>query len=229
MSHTIEHIQQARQAVMRSIDRFTTRHPIIGPILWILALQYFVVQLIVAAAWPRAYSWSGNVISDLGALGCGDFGDRYVCSPLSWLMNLSFVVFGVTIAVGGILIYTEFKRTKVSKIGFGLMVISGIGTIVVGFFPEDANVLLHQIGAVAGLLVGNMSLIFLASSLKDTRNLFRAYTLLTGLFCVTAFGLFATDNYLDFGVGGMERLVSYPFAIWMMVFGIYMTYVRLRM
>lgn len=214
---------------MRRINAFTNRHPFIGPIMWVLALQYFVVQLVVAAVWPKPYDWKLNVISDLGAVEvCGDFTGRFVCSPLAWLMNLSFIVFGFTIAVGALLLYTQFKRTRLSKTGFALMVISGISTIFVGLLPEDIAPVGHFIAAIPALLLGNVAIVLLAVSLDKIRSVFRLYTMLTGIVCVTAFVLFICGIYFGLGIGGMERVVSYPFAVWMMLFGMYMTFVRLR-
>ena len=229
MNTMMQTMYQQRYRLMKRMDQFTTDHPYAGPVFWILAVQYFVVQLIVANAWPRTYDWSVNLISDLGAVQtCGQLDDRYVCSPLSWLMNLSFITFGVTIALGAFLIYTQFKRTKVSRAGFILMILSGIGTVGVGLFPLDTHPVLHQVGAVPALLLGNVAIILLAQSLAGLRPAFRIYTYATGIVSVVAFILFAAGVYFGLGAGGMERVISYPFAVWMLLFGIYMTIVRVR-
>ena len=49
-------------------------------------------------------------------------------------MDISFVVFGVTIALGSALIYAQFKRTRLSMLAFLLMTMCGVGTIFVGSF-----------------------------------------------------------------------------------------------
>jgi len=48
------------------IQTFRDRYPLVGPTFWLLSLQYYLTQLFVAAAWPVAYSWAHNAISDLG-------------------------------------------------------------------------------------------------------------------------------------------------------------------
>ena len=71
-----------------------------------------------------------------------------------------------------------------------------------------------------------MSILLLAFALKRVRTIFRIYTGLTAIVCLMAFGLFVLEIYLGLGKGGMERLASYPFAIWMALFGVYMTAVK---
>ena len=50
------------------------------------------------------YSRRTGCISDLGAVGCGIFDGRDVCSPLHLLMNASFVVQGLGMLVGALLL-----------------------------------------------------------------------------------------------------------------------------
>jgi hypothetical membrane protein len=51
-----------------------------GAVVWVLTIQYFVVQVAVAVDWSHAYSWSENTISDLGNTRCGRYDGRPVCS-----------------------------------------------------------------------------------------------------------------------------------------------------
>lgn len=211
------------RSITENIAVFTTNHPFIGPMLWILAVQYFIVQLIVVAAWPVAHSWKENYISDLGNTVCGPYQGMYVCSPSHLLMNLSFIMFGITIALGAVLLYTQFRRTRLSLIGFILMIMSGVGSVLVGLFPENVGPVPHYIGALLGLVVGNISIVVLAVALKDMNKLFRVYSSTTGLICLIAFTLFYFETYLGIGKGGMERVVSYGFTLWMIMFGVYAT------
>lgn len=207
---------------------FTDKYPHLGPLFWILAVQYMIVQVVVASAWINGYDWKNNFISDLGNTVCGTYGGLYVCSPLHALMNLSFIIFGLTMAIGSVLIYTEFERTKLSLAAFLMMSFAGLGTILVGLFPENTIGQLHMLGAFLGLGVGNMSIVILSVALKRVHSLFRIYSLLSGLISIVALVLFLLHVYGDLGRGGMERLVSYPFAIWMILFGLYMSAVRIK-
>ncbi len=99
---------------VRRIQTLVARFPSSGPMVWILSIQYFLVQVIVASAWKNPpYSWRLNAISDLGATGCGQFDDRSMCSPLHGLMNASLIVLGLTMAIGSLLTYQEVRRSRV--------------------------------------------------------------------------------------------------------------------
>lgn len=207
---------------------FVDKYPLLGPLVWIFSVQYLIVQPLVAAAWPRTYSWSHNLISDLGNTACGQYGDRFVCSPDHLQMNLSFILLGITMAIGASLIYHEFRESRGSLVGFSLMAAGGFGTILVGLFPENTVSAMHFIGAVLGLLVGNISLIVLAVSLTNLPRSLRIYTAATGIFTIVCFVLFSLQINLGLGQGGIERLVGYPQTVWLIFFGLYMTRTRLN-
>jgi hypothetical membrane protein len=219
--------QVCRHAGSR-VNVFTDRYPLLGPIIWALSVQTLLVQFVVAQAWPKPFSWLNNVISDLGNTACGQFGDRYVCSPQHYLMNASFVLLGCTMAIGSLLIYQEFARSRASLIGFVSMGFAGIGTVLVGAFPENTVSALHGLGALLALGLGNFSMIILALALRGTHRGFRTYTLISGVVSLCAFLFFAWHIYLGIGPGGMERVVSYPQTIWLTLLGLYMTATRVR-
>lgn len=212
----------------RRIAIFTDKYPLLGPIIWVLCVQYFAVQIEVASAWQTPFSLTKNVISDLANTACGPYADRFVCSPQHALMNASFLMLGFTMAMGSLLIYQEFQRSRGTLIGFSLMAISGLGTLLVGFFPENTISALHGLGAFLTFFLGNLSLVILALALKTERPIFRAYTFISGAVSLVALGLFLLHIYLGLGPGGMERVVSYPQTIWLTLFGLYMTATRLR-
>ena len=78
----------------------------IGALAVLSVLQYFVAEAAVIGAWagPEPYSRRTGYISDLGAVSCGDFSGRDVCSPAHLLMNASFVVQGLGMIVGALLL-----------------------------------------------------------------------------------------------------------------------------
>nr|WP_281720479.1 DUF998 domain-containing protein [Nitrosomonas nitrosa] len=203
-------------------DQFYKQHPYVGPIFWITSLQFFVVQMVVARGWTTGYSIVNNTISDLGITACGAYASRYVCSPWYSWMNASFVFLGFSMLLGSLLLYHQFAHNFGTKIGFTLMGIAGFGTVLVGLFPANTAPTMHGIGAFLPFFFGNLGLIFfgLYLSLKPT---FRFFTLLSGVFSLVAFLLFAFDIYLGLGVGGMERLVAHPQTFWMIIFGFYVS------
>lgn len=195
-------------------------HKYIGPIAWILSIQYFVVQIIVANAWVDPFSVGKNPISDLGNTVCGEYSERYVCSPLHDLMNLSFVLLGCTMIVGSVFIARQFHIKHGISSGFSMLALAGFGTILVGMYPENTIANLHMLGASLPFLLGNIAMIILADHLSLPKTL-RIFTMTSGIVGISALVLFLTSNYLSLGHGGMERLVAYPQTIWMIVFGAY--------
>ena len=207
---------------MRKIKTFTDRYPLIGPVVWVLSIQYFIVQLVVAIDYIPSYSPQLNTISDLGNTVCGTYSSRLVCSPLHNLMNTSFVLLGVTMMSGALLIYQEFRESRGSLLGFLCMAIAGIGTILVGLFPENTISALHVVGAALPFLIGNIGIVILGSYLSLPRFL-RYYSILSGCIALIALGFFFTNHYGSLGIGGVERIVAYPQTVWLIVFGIYIS------
>jgi hypothetical membrane protein len=207
---------------MKTIRTFTDRYPLIGPVVWVSSVQYFVIQIIAGQTYKTAYSLRLNTISDLGNTVCGMYSGRYVCSPLHNLMDASFIVLGITMASGALLIYQEFRRDTMTLIGFSFMALAGFGTVLVGLFPENTISILHTSGASLPFLLGNIGLIILGTSLAIPK-LLRYYTLLSGVIALIALVFFYTQHYLGIGIGGMERFVAYPQTLWLIAFGLYIS------
>lgn len=208
--------------MMAKVATFSDRFVFVGPAFWQASIQYYIVQIVVAAAWQPPYSWLHNPISDLGNTGCGSYAQRYVCSPLHATMNASFMILGLTMMLGAILIYQEFKTSQGSWVGFSFMGLAGLGTLLVGLFPENTIASLHFLGALLPFVIGNLGLIVLGLALDLPTGL-RRYTLASGFISLTAAGLFVSHHYFVLGVGGMERLATYPQTMWLIVFGVYMS------
>lgn len=212
---------------VKRIRTFTERHPFIGPAVWMLTAHYFITQVVVAAAWKTPYSWLHNPISDLGNTECGLYAGRYVCSPLHGLMNASFILLGLLMALGSLLIYQGFKKSEGTLLGFSFMATAGLGALLVGAFPENTISSLHTLGALLPFLFGNLALVILAFAL-DMPGTLRIYTLLSGIIALLALVAYGLGFYFGLGEGGMERLVAYPQTIWLIVFGIYISAHRYR-
>lgn len=220
-------IMKQMQHAAQKIRTFTLHHPLIGPTFWILSVQYFLTQLLVANAWPIPFDIRTHAISDLGNTVCGTYEDRFVCSPeFSW-MNASFVVLGVTIIIGSALLYQGFKRTRPTFVGFYFMSLAGLGTVFVGLFSENTIPLLHNVGAFMPFVFGNLSMVILGVSLEIPRSL-KLFSMLFGITALIALILFTAGIYLGLGFGGMERLVAYPQTIWLIVCGVYVSAHRYR-
>jgi hypothetical membrane protein len=196
------------------------RYPKLGPILYVASIQYFLAQAVVAQDWSPPYSIARDTISDLGNTRCGTFNARFVCSPLHSVMNASFIVLGITMILGSLLIIHQFSRSRRATFGLASMAISGAGVIMVGLFPENTVPALHGIGAATPFLLGNIAVIVLGFSLNLPGPL-RFYSLLSGILALVALGCYASSHYLGLGEGGIERVVAYPQTAWLIVVGFY--------
>lgn len=203
-----------------------------GALALLSVLQYFVAEAAVIGAWTgqQPYSRRTGYISDLGAVGCGVFDGRDVCSPAHVLMNASFVVQGIGMMVGALLIsaallctaarpgvrFTLLPATRIpwaaALAARTLTAGAGAGTVLVGLVPEDAGSPWHAVGAIMYFGAGGLALAVLG-------RLWLRQTPL-GWFIV-ACGLVSLGALITGGVTGMdvpepgtlERLMGYPITI----------------
>ena len=149
----VDHRYESKFRVVRRIGKTHDAHPSLGPAIFTVAAVYFLIQLIVAWVFIPSYSLVSNSISDLGVTSCGSYGSPAICSPRWWLMDyVGFLVLGVVMVVGSALLYHEFtdrvaRERRAAMFGFGLIALGGLGSILVGFFPENENRTMHIIGA----------------------------------------------------------------------------------
>lgn len=204
----------------------TDRQTRIGALLWILAIQFFVVQLIAQLAWTTPFSLADNFISDLGNTVCAPYppdSSSYVCSPLHGLMNLSFIILGVTRILGAALIPGAFPPGHLRNAGLVLIALSGLGAVLVGLYPENVNGDWHRAGAGMDLVGGNLGIALLGVALwRGRRPGFAACSVGSGVVGLIALWLFMSDRYFGLGIGGMERLAAYPISLWMIAAGFYL-------
>lgn len=201
-----------------------TRTLLFGSIVWVLNIQYFIVQVVVASRWKTPFSPLHNTISDLGNTACGPYRGSVVCSPQHLLMNVSFLGLGIGMMLGAAFVHrTQANLARRTAQGIWCMVLAGIGTMLVGLFPENTIGALHTTGASLPFVLGNIALLFLGGTLAMPRVL-RIYTLASGLVGLAALVLFTTHTYIGLGIGGTERITAYPQTIWLVVYASYILY-----
>jgi hypothetical membrane protein len=206
-----------------------------GALLWLVGVLQFIAAMIVTQlGWTSSYSLSQNYISDLGAVHCGPFDGRYVCSPWYELFNVSIILLGLLIILGALLLRTAFPARGSRTVGLGLLVVAGLGSIGVGVFPEDVNLTAHTISATCAFVGANLALIVLGLAMfRDTRwQGYRAFSVLCGLVGFVALFLYAGKAYqwggfwADWGVGGMERTIVAPVLLWALLASVHLLRIR---
>lgn len=195
-------------------------------------LQFFLAETIAIAAWAGSapYSRRLNYISDLGALHCGVYNGRDVCSPLHLVMNLSFVLHGVGMLVGAILVGTVVLRVAAKPVSSAagahplwvilsrvLIALSGIGIMAVGLVPEDLRSPVHFIGALLFFVAGGLSLLAIAWSWRTVSRVSWA-AFACGAVSLTATVIFQFGS--GFEPGTVERFMAYPITIGLAIVGL---------
>jgi len=203
----------------------TSRATRFGAIAWLLAIQFFIAQLVVQLAWATPYSLATNYISDLGNTHCGPYpsgSGAYVCSPWHAWMNGSFILLGMSILLGAALVRRAFPPGRISAAGLAFVALAGPGVILVGLFPENVDISTHMFGAAVEFISGNLGMVVLGIALGATRRHARlaAYSIGSGVVGLLATWLFVSGEYLGLDIGGMERLAAYALPLWLIVAGV---------
>ena len=172
-----------------------------GGLAWLLTLQFFVVEAIVALQYD-GYSYSANVISDLGT----------AASPAAALMNVSFVVQGVLIVAGTLLLGPALLGTG-GRVARFLLLVAGLGVALVGVFSSDSSSTLHEVAAGAYFLAGAIGVIALAYAVRPRSEGLGTTLAALGLLGVVGTVFFGAAVFLFLGEGGMERVAGYVLPI----------------
>jgi len=183
---------------------------------------FFLAEFISAAAWTdHPYSYTYHYISDLGVHGPVVALDQYMYSPLAWIMNTGFLLFGVAVFAGVALL-----RGLSDRRGWGVRILAavvGAGGIVLAFFHGDGKADqngtfdYHGLGAMAAIVGGNVLIILLGRRHRRIGVARKPGLAMIGL---GVFGLVSTVAFLVVAgsganvlVGLVERCAVYPVLI----------------
>jgi len=195
-------------------------------------VQYFAAEAAVIEAWaaPEPYDRRTGFISDLGAINCAVYEGRDVCSPLHLLMNASFVVQGLGLLLGalllgsamlciaarpGVRILQDAAYRRSWSGAAGVRVLTGAaaaGTVIVGLVPEDLGSPWHFAGALMYFIGGALALLLLGFLwLPHTRLSW--FLLACGTACFGALIVGAVTRMELPEPGTLERLMAYPLTV----------------
>ena len=179
-----------------------------GGLAWVLTLQFFVVEAIAALQYG-GYSYSRDVISDLGTAD----------SSARLLMNASFVLQGLLIAAGALLLAPGLAGNG-GRLTRVLLPASGLGVLLVGLSPSDGNATVHQTAAGVHFVAGGIGLVALAYGVRPRSEALGTVLAVLGLVSLVGTVFFASAVFLGIGEGGMERVAGYPVPVGLAVAGI---------
>jgi hypothetical membrane protein len=168
----------------------------VGSFGFILAMQ--VSEFINGAS----YNVANNYISDLGTY-CST---TCVELPSHNLFDISIFLVGLAIAFGSYFLYRAFRNRVFS----GLLILSGIGAMGVGTFPENFAVE-HELFSLVVFLFGGLAAI---AAYKIERKPLNYFSPIIGVFSIAMLVCFGAGYDLGIAVDGIERLVAYPVLLW---------------
>jgi hypothetical membrane protein len=180
---------------------------------------FFLAEFIAAAAWTdHPYSYTYHYISDLGVHGPVEALDQYMYSPLAWVMNTGFFLFGFTVLAGVVMLQGRpgwRRRTTLVLGGF-----VALGSALLAFNPGDGQetgVDYHGLGALASIVGGNVLVIVLG---RQRRLIGIAQAPGRSMVVLGTFGLVSMVAFMAVAgsganvlVGLVERCAVYPLLI----------------
>lgn len=178
-----------------------TRNP--GFYLLLGSLQFFLLLMIAEMLRP-GYSVSLNYISDLGV----------GAEPSRSLFNATLIIFGLS----GFAASYFFWKISVRNVMVLTLLVSSIGVIGVGLFPEDTGAP-HSLCAFIGFFFGALTAIISFKTIKPPYSWFGA---ILGLIGMASLFILLGGADLGLGVGGIERMVLYPSLLWYIGLGGYL-------
>lgn len=195
----------------------------LGALMWAVQPLYIGAELLTATAVTTSYSLINNTISDLGATTCTSigysFGQVPVCSPWHLLQNVSFVVFGLLLAGGALLLRGWPRRGLAASTTVVLWVLAGLSSIATGLVPLDRDLELHAVMSLPVFLAQPLALLTASFVLRHRPVLARS-TLAVGFVSLVATGVYlARVGNAELG-GLFERLALWPAYLWLPVLAV---------
>jgi hypothetical membrane protein len=174
---------------------------ILAGMLIFIGTTLFLFGIILSEALYPGYQVT-QVISDLGV------------GPSAWLFNSTIFIFGLSLVISAYLLL-NIGTNRYFTVLLGL---AGLGAVLVGLIPETQG-LPHVIAAGMVFLCGGFCAI---SGYYVFRGPFSLLSPLFGVISLLAAILFASHLFLGLGMGGMERMITYPLTIWSLGAGAYL-------
>ncbi|MFJ6673076.1 DUF998 domain-containing protein [Actinosynnema sp. NPDC091369] len=199
-----------------------------GAALMTSGVVFFTAEFIAAAAWTDPpYSYTHHFISNLGVHGPSTAFGQFMYSPLAWVMNTGFFLFGLAALVGVLVLRgLPGRRHRPEVVAAGLLAAGGV---LLAFHPGSGEAAdsgatdLHGLGAFLAFLGGNVLAILIGRThelLGLSRGLGRGLVA-AGVLGLVSIAAFAAVLASDAGIliGLVERGIVYPFLIGFIVVG----------
>ncbi|WP_212735123.1 DUF998 domain-containing protein [Herbidospora galbida] len=182
---------------------------------------YFTAEFVAAAAWTDPpYSYTHHFISNLGVRGPATAFGQYMYSPLAWVMNTGFFLFGIAALTGAVLLRGLPGRRRLPIVAMAVLLAAG--GVVLAFFPGSGDTAstaadYHGLGAFSAFIGGNVLAVLIGTAhrlLGLSRRLGRVLVAAGVIGLVSLAGYMALlESGAGILIGLVERGVVYPFLI----------------
>lgn len=197
---------------------------IAGAVGWMATVQFYLAQAIAGAA-ATGYSLWRDDISLLGISSCAQFADARthaaiaLCSPRHGLFNVSLALVGALIFAGAVLTRPFWGCARKAGAGIGMIAVGGLGALVAGIWPVDANAMMHSFGASLNFTVGKVGLFLLGWAMVHERRRLGLAAMAVAVVNLAAVGLYVRADALGLPSGALERLAVWPETAWFFAAG----------
>lgn len=150
--------------------RMQAAAPKTGFICWLSLFLYFPIESVVIRHTAAPYDALRQPMSDLGVTTCGSgtypLAPYVICSPSHLLMNWTFTLTGVAIAVGAILLHEFWPPGRRARTATALLVVYGLSYSISGIVPADLGFIWHTLGSLPGMVVQIPALLLIGLTVR---------------------------------------------------------------
>lgn len=187
---------------------------IAGTMLFVAGIVIFLGIITAEALYP-GYNTAQNMISDLGAT---EPPNSIIIQPSATIFNVTMMICGLCIILSAYCIHRAlFIGTFTAPLA-----LFGIGALGVGIFPGNYGAV-HGISALLTFIFGGIAAIM---SYRVVTSPFMYFSIALGsialLNLLSYYILGQASPFAIFGIGGLERWIAYPIALWITGFGGYL-------
>lgn len=208
-------------ATPAQVDAEQRQRSAAGIVLIAGGLVFFVAEFIAAAAWTEPpYSYTYDYISNLGVHGPTEGFGQLMYSPLAWVMNTGFFLFGIVLFCGTAMLAGMHgpRGWAVRTLAF----LMATGGVLLAFFPgtgetpDSGAIDFHSVGALASIVSGNVLIIILG---RAHRHAGIAATTGRTMAALGVFGLLSLVGFMAIAgssaslIGLVERCAVYPLLV----------------
>lgn len=174
-----------------------------GWLIFAFSTQFAIAMMIAESIYP-GYSVSKNYISDLGV------------GSTAPLFDTSIAILGIAVIASSYFLYRGFGSRLLSI----LTASTGLWALMVGIFNESSFTAIHNLVSLLTFVSGGLTAIVAFRFQKSPMNFFST---ILGVLSLAALAVSIVEpSGLALGVGGIERLIVYPFLLWGIGFGGYL-------